>query len=231
MRDNMIDTVVQAISESKVVFVLVSDNYCLSDFCRREWEFARGEKIKVYAIIVQKGFDKKKCDWARFLLTSERYYKLHDDIDFGQLIENLSERINKPLKHESSKKTHEIKTEPASPPPSTPDISINDRKYLTKPSIATWTYEDIRNWCLDRELKKWLKLLTNFDGQDLLVLRQDLSNDSQIQYIVKGNDLDGFDIARFKSEIDKISTKTMTTNKPSTKKNSSKRRLSKSSLK
>lgn len=228
MKDNMFKTVSTAISQSKVVFVLLSDNYCKSDFCRREWHYAIGEQIRIYVIIVQKDFDKQKYDWVRFSVAGEFYYKMHNNDQIPKLIRHVDEFLNRRTEREAT---------PALPPsssssPSKPKTSTSNREYIKKTSITTWTSEDIQHWCYDNHLEKWSKPLTHFDGNNLLVLREDLSNDSYVQYIVKGNDLNGFDIARFKSEIDKLlSIPKKTESKILIKKHVRKRRISKSGAK
>ena len=82
MRDNMIDTVTKGINESKVVFVLLSDSYCKSDFCRREWSYARKEEIKIYVIVVQEDFNRQNYDWVRFQIGDDLYYKIGKDDGF-----------------------------------------------------------------------------------------------------------------------------------------------------
>jgi len=239
----MSETIANAISQSKVVLVLLSDDYCQSDFCRLEWTHAMKKKIKVYVIIVKKDFDKEKYGWVEFRIGDEFYYKMHKKEDFPKLIEHLRDTLNKKLEHvrnrrKSSNATKLRSSPPPSspptlplPPPLIPKVTPVDREYSRKTSIATWTPRDIQDWCNDNDLKKWCRPLASFDGQNLLVLRRDLSNDRRIQCIGKENTLDIFDVARFKSEVDKILSKTTTTHKAPTKKLVIKRRISKSSNK
>ncbi len=228
MKDDMIDTISKAISQSKVVFVLLSDAYCHSDYCRREWTYAINEKIKIYVIFVQKDFDKRKYDWVRFIIENNTYYKIHKNDDLQKLIENLSEILNKKLENEPR---------PTSPTPSIPVVSASNQEYLTK-TITTWTSEDVKNWCTDNRLEKWCKPLANYDGQNLVGFRRDLSNDIYIERFNMAHTLDLFDVSRFKSEVDKILLRTMTkhvppttttttTHKLPTKKHVIKRRISK----
>ncbi len=208
----MIDTVAKAISDSKIVFILLSDSYCQSDFCRMEWTYAINEGIQIYVVIVQEDFKKSKYDWVRFSFAGKLYYKMYNDDDFQNLIVHVTEFLND--KSESDEKAAQPTSQPPSsplPPPVEPKPQTTNQKYLEK-SISTWTTNDVQNWCTDKKLEKWSKLLANYDGQNLLTLRKDLSKDSNIQYVVKGNSLDGIDVARFKSEIDKLSPRTVTKN-------------------
>jgi hypothetical protein len=231
MKDNMRETVAGAIRESKIVFVLLSDAYCESDFCRREWEFALEEKIKTYVIVVQKDFNRKNYDWVRFNIGGELYYNMHKNDDFPQLIQHSGEFLNKKIEDKPKRNENTKETRMPSPPlPLTPKRSTGNPEYSKTP-IDTWTPVDVQSWCTDNHLNNWHKPLTNFDGQNLLALRRDLTEASYVQCVVKENTLNGLDVSRLKSEVDKILLKTTTTHKPSTKENVAKRRTSKSSNK
>jgi len=234
MQGDMVETIVNAISQSKVVLVLLSDQYCQSNVCRREWTYAMKKNIKVYVIIVQENFDKKKYGWVEFNIGDEFYYKMDKNDNFPKLIAHLREALNKKIEQVQNRRKSINATRRLSvPPPTTtrPEVPTGNHEYLQKKSIATWTSEDIQNWCNDNHLEKWCKPLTNFDGENLLVLRRDLSNDGRIQYIGKENPLDIFDVARFKREIDKILPVTTKKHEPPTKKQVIKRRTSKASNK
>jgi hypothetical protein len=231
MKDNLFETVARAIRESKIVFVLLSDAYCKSDFCRREWGFALEEEIKTYVIIVQKDFNKKNYDWVRLSLVGALYYNMHKNDQFPQLIKHLGEFLNKKIEDKQKRNENTNETRMPSPPlPPTPKRLTGNPEYSKTP-IDSWTPVDVQSWCTDNHLNNWHKPLTNFDGQNLLALRRDLMEASYIQYVVKENTLNGLDVSRLKSEVDKILSKTTTTHKTSTKENVAKRRISKSSNK
>lgn len=227
LKDNMLETIAKSIKQSKVVFVLLSDNYCESVFCRREWYFAVTEKIKVYVIFVQEGFNRQKYDWAKFMIGADLYYKKHDEADFQNFIVQLRDFLHSqsddiPKKNENSNQAGSL------PPP--PKNSISNREYLKK-SITIWTFEDVQNWCIDSHLDKWLKTLNNYDGQNLFKFHQDLSNDVYVSDLLKKiPSLAAPDVSRFKSEIDKILSKT-TARKPPTKTSVRNRRTSNTSNK
>ncbi|CAF1266080.1 unnamed protein product [Rotaria sordida] len=89
MKDNMVDTITSGIRQSKAVFVLLSNAYCASYFCRREWEFAINKKIKIYPVFVQEDFKKEAPDWALFNIGLNHYYKIYKHDDLERLIKTL----------------------------------------------------------------------------------------------------------------------------------------------
>jgi len=243
MEGEMYDTVPKAIKKSKAVFVLLSDDYCASDFCRREWIHAVKYNIQVFTLIVQQKFDRKKYDWVEFLIGQRLYYKMHAEDGIENLIKNVRAFLKEKIEVEdglicTSPRPNISETQdrlPESPRASiTSQVPIN-QDYLNKPTVSTWTYDDIKNWCIDNHLEKWYPYFEYFDGANLLVFYQDLSKDRTLQFLPKENKLTAFDIARFKSEMEKLLAKQKVATVPKSavkvKKHIVKRRESKQSVK
>lgn len=212
MRGSAYETVARAINQSKVVFVLVSDHFCASDFCRREWKYAVQLEIKVYIIFVQEDFDKQKYDWVGFLTVDEIYYKLHRDADMPKLIEDLGEYLKK--KNPDKRQTTTTTSTRRNSMKRDSIAAESNGEHLPKTSVDQWTVDDVQNWCSNNHLQRWRKPLQYFDGQTLIKLRRDLSNDQRLQLINRQYDLDLFEITRFKNEIDKIMPSSTTKIRP-----------------
>lgn len=214
MRGNAYHTVAKAISASTVLIVLLSDNYCNSDFCGLEWEYATNEKVKVHVIIVQEGFDKKKYDWVRFITGANTYYKYHKEEEMQRFFTDLDEFVQQMHSNQIQKTT--VSTSVTSE--RKPDVRVNNHGYLQKSSIQRWTTDDVQDWCDDHRLERWCRPLKHFDGETVIKLRRDLSNDGRIQLIGEQHHLDLFEITRFKSEVDKVVFPPTLKRKPPTKK-------------
>ncbi|CAF1563011.1 unnamed protein product [Rotaria magnacalcarata] len=89
MTGDTVDSIVTAIRQSKAVFVLLSDAYCSSDICRREWEFAMAKHIKFYPIIVEKGFRTASYDWVSFNIGNRLFYRSYEPDHLESLINTL----------------------------------------------------------------------------------------------------------------------------------------------
>ena len=223
------ETAAREINQSKAVFVLLSDHYCASDFCRREWKYAVQREIQVYVIVVQKNFDKKKYDWVGFLTVDEIYFKLHQDADMAKLIRDLGERLGTKNSGQVQTTVSSSSTTTATKraPKGNSEIPAGNGDFSQKTSINKWKVEDVQNWCSAHHLERWREPLKYFDGKDLVKLRRDLSNDQRIQLINHEHKLDIFEITRFKSELDKITTSSKKKPRPVTARIPRKPRLSK----
>ena len=213
MRGNAFDATAKAINQSKVIVVLLSDNYCNSDFCQREWKYAVLEKVQVYVIIVQKDFNKKKYDWVKFLTVDQIYFKLDKEEEMQKFIKDLEEYVQ-------GKNLEKVQVTIVSSTFSKTEskVPVGNRGYSQKSSIHQWTTEDVQDWCVDNHLERWRRPLKYFDGETLVKLRQDLSIDWRTQLINTEYDLDLFEITRFKTEIDKAIFPPTIKRKPPTRK-------------
>lgn len=225
MRGSAFDAAPKAISQSKVVVVLLSDDYCKSDFCQREWKYAVQEKVKVYVIVVQKDFNKNKYDWVKFLTVDEIYFKLHKEDEMKKFTKELEEHVQ----GKNLNSVHVTIIQSSALPKREANVPVSDRGYSQKSSIQQWTPKDVQDWCVDNHFERWSGPLNYFDGETLVKLRRDLSNDNRIELIHTQYNLDLFEITRFKTEIDKATFPSTIKRKPPTRKFQRKRLPSKTS--
>ncbi|CAF1001962.1 unnamed protein product [Adineta steineri] len=230
MKDNMIDTITEAINQSEIVFVLLSDAYCKSDVCRCEWTFARSKKRKIYPIFVQESFKKDSCDWVWFYLGDDFYYRINKDDDLKRLIKELKTNNDK---LQSQKKISNDIPELSLASTIERDNYQDNIENPKKETITSWTSEDIQKWCRTNGFEQWCEPLAKYDGQSLLELNRILKTDDYLNNFAINQKITIFEVIRFKCELDKLvagSTR-ITTHKPKTKKDLAKRRASKSSTK
>ena len=213
MRGDMIETIVAAINQSKAVFVLLSKAYCESTICRREWEFAINRRIKVYHLIVQRDFKTGMYDWAQFNIGANYYYRLSAENGLKRMIDHiqLTKKTAVPLTPAQSSAPALAPLPPSTVPPlNESTVASNEPKnYLTKRSIVQWTSEDIREWCLDKNLEKWCQPLVHYHGPALLELRQSLAVESHLQHFLNINDITIFDVIRFRCELNQVVTQSL----------------------
>ncbi|XP_069131214.1 heat shock 70 kDa protein 12B-like [Argopecten irradians] len=76
MKGNLLDAVSQAIHESKVVIICVSEQYGESKNCRTEAEFARKKNKIIIPFMMQRGPDIP--GWLDMILGEELFYKFYD---------------------------------------------------------------------------------------------------------------------------------------------------------
>ncbi|CAF4645813.1 unnamed protein product [Rotaria sp. Silwood1] len=219
MRDDMVDTITSAIRQSKVVFVLLSNAYCTSDFCRREWQFAITKSIKVYPVFVQEDFQRNTFDWVVFNIGHNRFYKIYKDGELQHLIKNLRRD-----EHEQSKSPLDLNESQVTIATTIETNPLDKDANLKKKPIAKWTSEDIQNWCRTNNLEKWRTPLNSYHGKALLELNRMLENDTNLQYIVNGRDINLTDVVLLKCELHKLLSKRKTIRKLPKKKDITKHR-------
>ncbi|UJR25085.1 hypothetical protein I4U23_006446 [Adineta vaga] len=188
MEKNIIDSITHAIRQSEVVFVLLSDAYCQSSTCRREWNFADTYKKTVCALVVQESFKRRSYDWVTFLIETDLYYKLHDKNDVKHLLENLRKNRHK--------------------------LYQNDRDNLNKQLIAEWTRDNVQSWCRENKLNQWCQPLAHYNGRDLLELNKVLKKDAYLHHVATSHDIPLLDVIKFRGELRKLISETITTTTP-----------------
>jgi hypothetical protein len=235
MKDDMVDAITQGIRESDIVFVLLSDPYCKSDYCRREWTFAMQKKKKIYLVCVQEDFNRDAYDWVIFNIGYDYFYKIYKEVESQHLIKTLQKELRKNTDQQPqpgiTKATNNLSESQTSLLLTTEPNQSNKNENSRNTSIAQWTSENIQDWCSENNLEKWCEPLAKYDGQALLELHKVLATDTHLENITHGHKLTLIDVIFFKSELNKLLSKSTTTHKPPRRKIGVKRRTSKSSVK
>lgn len=195
MEGDMNSTIPKAISRSQVVFVLFSADYCESDICRRECNFAINKKIPTYYLFAQKDFKKTQVDWVDFLIENNLYYRIDQDEKLEKLIEALTERFS------PSSSPPKPSAKVPKPLPSKP---VGNKSYLNRRSLDQWTNADVQEWCNDNNFTTLAQLLNEYDGKTLLALHRILSINSQLSNFVIINQLNIFEVVRFKHKLGEL---------------------------
>lgn len=226
----MVDTITRAICESKVVFVLLSDAYCASDTCRREWEFAVEKRIKVYPVFVQEGFKRTNYDWVAFLISQNFYVKIHKSDEVQRLINRLkehkrNERQLLPAKQDDLSESKKLSFD------LTKNNELGNQESPTKKPIVKWTSTDIEHWCHLNKLEKWCTPLANYDGKTLLELRRILEIDANLSHVADGYGISLTDAVLFKCKLNELVSQTNARIKTAKRKDIAKRQSSDASAK
>ena len=195
MVGDMNSTIAQAICRSQVVFVLFSADYCESDICRRECNYAINKKIPTYYLFVQKDFKKSQVDWVEFLIANNLYYRIYQEGELEKLIKALTNVFNP--SSTAAKPTPEVRD----PQPRGP---AGNKRYLSKRSLDQWTNEDVQEWCSDNGFTAWTQHLSKYDGKLLLDLYRTLSVDSQLSNFITINEINIIEVVRFRNKLGEL---------------------------
>lgn len=106
MHGIMLQAMADAVEQSRYVMICMSDNYCISPYCRAEAQFAFEKQRGLIPIRVQNGY--KPQGWLAFLISGRMYIdfiKLNFDTAYNQLKlefqqnQNHENHISSPISH------------------------------------------------------------------------------------------------------------------------------------
>lgn len=203
MKNDMVLTITAAIRASKAVFAILSEGYCNSDYCRREWNFAQAKKIKIYPIIVHKRFSPKDYDWASFVIGTDLYYRINEKAGLEKLIKHLNDDINT-KKVSTEKSVAVIKNSHKSMSVTTAHVHSETKRNCNEKPILEWESNDIEQWCREKNLKKWCEPLAFYHGPALLDLHKALTSNSTLLQGTFGQEITLTDVVLFKYELNKL---------------------------
>ncbi|CAF1486097.1 unnamed protein product [Didymodactylos carnosus] len=154
MRGSTIEAMVNAIEQSKIVLLCVSDSYKTSPSCQSEAEFAYQKQRPLIPLIMRDTY--RPDGWLLFIIRSRTYInypKLGFEKACDKLIEEIQAQNVSPKSAITSNLYHEL-------PSSSDSCAV----------ILDWTHTDILNFLSEYNLQEMYPLLKKMNGQDLFEL-------------------------------------------------------------
>ncbi|XP_033742657.1 uncharacterized protein LOC117329061 [Pecten maximus] len=182
MKGNLLDAMSQAIKDSDIVVICVSEQYGKSGNCRTEAEFARKKKKTIIPFMMQRNVDLP--GWLDMLLGEKLYYKFYDfelgdqrafDARMGEVIAALvghmtpnqssvqpsllpspDRKVDEPQTTVVKQKKSQETTTKAPKAKKSKQLKENDSP------LDSWTEDDKDNWLRDNRLNtyKGMKAIT-----------------------------------------------------------------------
>ncbi|CAF1588561.1 unnamed protein product, partial [Adineta ricciae] len=155
MHGNVMDAMAQAIEQSRIVILCISEQYRKSNYCRAEAHYAFQCQRKIIPILVQKHY--KPDGWLLFLIGQLLY------VDFTK--HEFDQAMNMLLKELSLNATNESNR------PST--VSSKESTCISKDSedIFAWSATRVQQWLIEHKLAQMSRLFCDCDGRSLVFLR------------------------------------------------------------
>ncbi|CAF1223664.1 unnamed protein product [Adineta ricciae] len=155
MHGNVMDAMAQAIEQSRVVILCISEQYRKSNYCRAEAHYAFQCQRKIIPILVQKHY--KPDGWLLFLIGQLLY------VDFTK--HEFDQAMNMLLKELSLNETNESNR------PST--VPSKESTCIAKDSedIFAWSVTRVQQWLIEHKLTQMSRLFCDCDGRSLVFLR------------------------------------------------------------
>jgi hypothetical protein len=192
MHGNVMDAMAQAIEQSQIVIICMSEDYRKSNYCRAEAHYAFQRERKIVPVLLQKHY--KPDGWLLFIIGQLLY------VDFNKYEFNRAmEILFKELKGTNTIETIAVIIQPK-------QEIIN-----TLPNLVDWTETHVQTWLLGNNFLQLSHLLAGCNGRSLLYLNGYLKSGetNQILNLLKedslrrtGQTLSITELSRFRSFMD-----------------------------
>jgi cell division septation protein DedD len=179
MRGSIVESMAEAVENSKVVLVCMSSNYKASTNCQAEAEYAFNRKSKIIPLMVEK--DYKPDGWLGFMAGSKLYVDFADkeDEEFDKAYELLiaeikRQEVDENAEDEKAKATSDASTskEPEPTPEEPEPVPVQTRAYLGAGPVTMWTDVHVNEFLTDHELDPLVSVCKSMDGETLLEFYQ-----------------------------------------------------------
>lgn len=156
MKGGVFDAMAEAVNNSYVFILCVSDKYRKSNNCRLEAKYAYQHGKLMIPVQVSASIT-SKSDWLRFLCSDSLYVDFTEGNNFRQRCEDLVEQINRLTRGEDT-----IDNAPS-------NSSVLSRQ---PPSASGWSPDDVNKWLRDNDLGRFSELFRQRDGSTILALKK-----------------------------------------------------------
>lgn len=165
-QSNFIDSLVQTIDHSRFVIVCVSEQYKRSSLCRTAAQYAFKRRLKLIPILVDKYY--KPDGWLSFLLGNSTCIDFVEK-EYSQAMKFLLNELKNPSI--SVLDSLVVRQQPQ-------NITNLPLPQLRSLDIRQWTRVDVQQWLNDNQLPHLTKVLSNYNGLQLIQLNKTISKNS-----------------------------------------------------
>ncbi|CAF3001944.1 unnamed protein product [Rotaria sp. Silwood2] len=171
MHGNVMDAMAQAIEQSRMIIICMSEHYRQSNYCRAEAQYAFQHQLKMVPILLQKHY--KPDGWLLFL-TSQLLYVDFTKNDFSQAIGMLTKELtavhlcdNTPIVTVQPKRDNlELSTTSSS-------LTQSQIQAVIFPeNVQDWTKAHVHQWLLENNLSHMASIMSDIDGLSLIYLSE-----------------------------------------------------------
>ncbi|CAF3388118.1 unnamed protein product [Rotaria sp. Silwood1] len=180
MHGNIMDAMAQAIEQSNIILICMSEQYRRSNYCRAEANYAFQRRIKIVPILLQQHY--KPDGWLLFLV-SQLIYVNFTKYEFSQAMKMLIKELKAPVISEICPVNVDLKEEVNITIPMTP-VSPELLSALILPeNILDWNQTHVHDWLTGHGLLQMSRLFVNFNGRSLMYMSEIIEN-VELQQVV-----------------------------------------------
>ncbi|CAF4113270.1 unnamed protein product [Rotaria sordida] len=163
MYGNVMDAMVEAIEQSQIILICMSEQYQRSNYCRAEAQYAFQKQLNMIPILLQKHY--KPDGWLAFLIGSLLYIDF-TKYEYSKALDMLLKELkmidirNKTLtKSIQSKLNHKELLNIS---------SCLTQSIILPENIQDWTEIHVQKWLSDNNLPQMTRILSDMNGLNLI---------------------------------------------------------------
>ncbi|XP_071826278.1 uncharacterized protein [Apostichopus japonicus] len=160
MTGSLLDAMAEAVNNSYLFILCVSDGYRKSNNCRLEAKYANGQKKVLLPVLVDSTLTSRK-DWLAFLCSDMLYVDFREDNKFHSKCEELANQI-----HRLTGETDETDTSQSS------RVLKRSNTLAFSSNAGDWGPEDVSIWLRENDLQGLACSLEGADGNTIAALRK-----------------------------------------------------------
>jgi hypothetical protein len=168
MHGNVMDAMAQAIEQSHIIIICMSEQYRGSNYCRAEAHYAFQRQRKIVPVLLQEHY--KPDGWLLFLI-GQLLYVDFTKYDFGRAMEMLMKEIKAQDIPETDIAAVQLKQDTTVTPLI---LSMSPPKLFLPPllprNISEWTQIQVQEWLVGHNLVQMSRLLAECNGRSLVYL-------------------------------------------------------------
>jgi hypothetical protein len=180
MHGNVMDSMAQAIEQSKTVLICMSEQYRRSNYCRAEAHYAFQRQLHIVPVLLQEHY--KPDGWLLFLV-GQLLYVDFTKYEFSQAIEMVIKELKAPMIGEVGMVSVCPKEVVDIVFPIT-RVSLHCSSIPIFPeNILDWTQTHVQDWLISHGLLQMSRLFANFDGRSLMYMHETIEK-VELQQVV-----------------------------------------------
>ncbi|CAF0926297.1 unnamed protein product [Adineta steineri] len=190
MHGNVMDAMAQAIDQSEIIIICMSEHYRQSNYCRAEAHYAFQRQRRIVPVLMQKHY--KPDGWLLFLI-GQLLYVDFTKYEFVRAMEMLSKELK--AIHVPDTKITPVQPKQDIHVVSHPKVTVTSPKIssssASSSNIIECTAAQVHDWLLEQDLVQMPRLLNHCDGRSLVYLLKymDVSQPEQVLSLLQEDSL------------------------------------------
>ncbi|XP_076801433.1 uncharacterized protein LOC143445919 isoform X1 [Clavelina lepadiformis] len=188
MEGDILSAMANAVENSDLVIIAVTENYKNSNACRTEATYAYKLGKPILPLLLQHNY--KPDGWLGALLGMKLYLDISQEGSLDKKYDKLLEMIDMKNSNIPNEKEVTASMTETSSLPSPESNKSRENSRLTKVEVSSWNVQQVAQWVRKTEIDGLPEALSKFDGIDLSQLKNLLERSPDTYYAVLRKDFE-----------------------------------------